>query len=162
MSVLDSLIFDRTASDVARVKTLKKKYLDGTITQAETTEFLSGMKGAYNATDLNRVGQAVAYVSMLLNNYNHPVSVSPKTDWTTSDIPTQAQANTFLQNLSALKAADGTVNIAIPATLNSLNYTAANNIERLLYVIGKKYEPSLLSLPRLEYNLSRPTIGTRG
>ena len=56
---LDNLIFDRTAADVQRVKTLTGKLSAGTATEEEKAEWLAGMKGAYNAADLNRVGAAV-------------------------------------------------------------------------------------------------------
>ncbi len=62
---LDNLIFDRTQADVNRVKTLTQKLIAGTATDAEKSEWLAGMKGAYNASDLNRVGSAVEY----LNDY---------------------------------------------------------------------------------------------
>lgn len=49
-----TLITDRTAEDVAAVKTLLAKPM-AMWTAEETAAFLAGMKGAYNATDLNRV-----------------------------------------------------------------------------------------------------------
>ena len=53
------LITDRTSQDVARVKELTFKDM----TADELTEWLAGMKGAYNYTDLNRVNEAVIYVT---------------------------------------------------------------------------------------------------
>ena len=58
---LDKLIFDRTAADVAQLKAVTAKLVDRTATAEEQAAFLAGMKGAYNDTDLNRVGAAVAY-----------------------------------------------------------------------------------------------------
>lgn len=66
MSVIDDLIYDRTQADVDRVYELKGKILAGglsALTDAEKTEYMAGMKGAYNYTDLNRVGQAVSYIA---------------------------------------------------------------------------------------------------
>ena len=59
MSVIDELIFDRTQADVDRVFELKNKILTGgglsALTPEEQTEYMAGMKGAYNATDFNRI-----------------------------------------------------------------------------------------------------------
>ena len=66
MSVIDTLIFDRTQADVDRVYALKQKILTGgltSLTAEEKAEYMGGMRGAYNATDLNRVGQAVSYLA---------------------------------------------------------------------------------------------------
>ena len=57
---LDKLIFDRTAADVAQLKAVTAKLVDRTATAEEQAAFLAGMKGAYNDTDLNRVGAAIA------------------------------------------------------------------------------------------------------
>lgn len=62
---LDNLIFDRTQADVDRVKTLTQKLIAGTATDTEKSEWLAGMKGAYNYADLNRVTAAMDY----LNDY---------------------------------------------------------------------------------------------
>lgn len=64
MSIIDDLITDRTESDVNRVHELARKWVDGewTGTTSELSEWYSGMKGAYNATDLNRVNAAMEYL----------------------------------------------------------------------------------------------------
>ena len=71
MSVIDNLIYDRTQADVDRVSTLTVKILTGglsSLTDEEKEEYLAGMKGAYNYTDLNRVGQAVTYIASKMIN----------------------------------------------------------------------------------------------
>jgi hypothetical protein len=90
--------------------------------------------GYYNATDLNRVGEAVAYIGGLLNFYGYLVNVAPKADWEISDIPREEQMVAYLHDLQTIKAAFyGTT--PLPATMNSLGYVAANNIEKLLLEI---------------------------
>lgn len=54
MSVLDTLITDRTQADVTRWKTLHDKGWFR-MSPEEKVEWSSGLKGTYNATDLNRV-----------------------------------------------------------------------------------------------------------
>lgn len=163
-TVIDTLVFDRTQADVDRVFTLKNKILTGGLTalsDEEKTEYMAGMKGAYNYQDMNRVGQAVAYIADRMTSipdelaayraekgvaddpvYHVPydpssVVVSAKTNWVMGDVPTQSQASTYLQNLTVLRSQltlpEDTP--AVPTSLNSLTFQIANDIERLLYVI---------------------------
>jgi len=123
-------VTDRTQDDVLRAKELNAKGWEN-MTEAERTEWLNGLKGAYNVSDLNRVGHNVACLAEVLADLGHIVSVSPKTDWTAEDIPTQAQMATYLNNVKALK--DGFYGtIDLPETMDKLTVEGANNIERLL------------------------------
>lgn len=165
MSVIDTLIFDRTQEDVDRVYALKQKILNGgltSLTAEEKTEYMGGMRGAYNATDLNRVGQAVSYLADRFTDlpgeleayreekgvaddelYHVPydpstVVVSPKQDWTVADIPTNSQVQTYLNNLLVLRRqlilpADAPV---VPTSLNNLTFDTANQIEYLLWLVN--------------------------
>ena len=72
-----NLIYDRTAEDVERALALAKKAEAGTLTNAEKTEWLAGMKGCYNATDLNRVEAAVQTLAAELNAAGYAVAVEP-------------------------------------------------------------------------------------
>lgn len=72
-----NLIYDRTAEDVERALTLAKKAEAGTLTDAEKTEWLAGMKGCYNATDMNRVEAAVKALAAELNTAGYPAAVEP-------------------------------------------------------------------------------------
>ena len=65
MSIIDTLITDRTQADVNRVLTLSAKGW-AAMTAAEKEEFEAGMKGAYKATDLNRVNAAMEYLDTRL------------------------------------------------------------------------------------------------
>lgn len=167
-TVIDTLIYDRTAEDVERVKTLKTQIMTNglsSLSSAERAEYLAGMRGAYNYTDMNRVGNAVAYIAERMTAlpiqlkayrqshgvaedslYDLPydpsaVSVNPKTDWSVSDIPTQTQIRTYLANISNLRSIltlpSGTP--SPPANLNGMTYTVANNLERILYVIYQRF-----------------------
>lgn len=57
-----SLITDRTSTDTSRRAALRAKIKDRTATSAEWSEWLSPLKGAYNAADLNRVNDAMEYL----------------------------------------------------------------------------------------------------
>lgn len=72
------LITDRTQADVDAVKALRTKRLSD-MTEEERTAWLSGMKGAYNAADLNRVQEAVEEIAQQLAENGYPVSVQRPT-----------------------------------------------------------------------------------
>ena len=57
-----NLITDRTQADVDRVQYLASVGWEN-MTDAEKAEWSTPLKGAYNASDLNRVGAAVTYIS---------------------------------------------------------------------------------------------------
>lgn len=107
-----TLITDRTAEDVAN-KTAK---------------------GFYNASDLNRVGAAVQYVAERFAAQGYTVSVSPKTDWLASDIPTASELETYRQNIATLRALIAVMKSTpeTPETMRFLDYIKANDIERIL------------------------------
>lgn len=107
-----TLITDRTAGDVAN-KTAK---------------------GFYNASDLNRVGAAVQYVAERFAAQGYAVTVSPKTDWLASDIPTASELETYRQNIATLRALLAVMPTTpeAPDSMAWLTYTEANDIEQIL------------------------------
>lgn len=127
------LITDRTQADVSRVRYLQSKG-SGLWTSAEEAEWLTDLKGAYNASDLNRVGNALNYLQNLLNvTCGLNLHMEPKIDWTAWDIPTETQMNTYRQQIQQIRDC-----LSYPAgTANApdvryLNYVGANNIEKIL------------------------------
>lgn len=167
-TIIDTLIYDRTQADVDRVFTLKNKILTeglNALSAEELAEYMAGMKGAYNYTDMNRVGQAVAYIAdrMIalpteLETYREErevaddpayhvpydadsVVVTAKTNWAMGDTPTQSVVAAYLADLSTLRKqitlpADAP---AVPTSLNNLTFSVANDIEYLLYVIYQAF-----------------------
>lgn len=128
------LITDRVQADVDRVTALAGRVSAGTATAAEQTEWSSDLKGAYNASDLNRVGAAVAYVAGRLKGYGYVVSVSPRQDWQVTDIPTPESMTAYLADVAALRAvltvaADTP---AVPEDMERLTWKEANDIEQIL------------------------------
>lgn len=128
------VVTDRAQSDVTRLKYLRNKGWDN-MSAAERAEWLGTLKGAYNYTDLNRVGQNVRFLVDELAGYGYTVSVMPKVDWALGDIPTAAQMQQYLVDVAALKTTFyGTTEL--PATMTGLTAEAANNIEKLLLEIS--------------------------
>lgn len=134
-NIIDTLITDRTQADVERVKALAAKGF-AAMTAAEQAEWLAGMKGAYNASDLNRVGTALNYLAGRLGAIcGKSITWTAKTDWAVTDIPTASQAEAYRQQIQDIRDA-----LAYPAgtpdapQLARLTYTGANDIERILTI----------------------------
>ena len=132
-TIIDNLITDRTQADVERVRELAAKGF-AAMTAAERAEWLAGMKGAYNASDLNRVGTALNYLAGHLGPIcGKIITWTAKTDWSVTDIITASQAAEYRRQIQNIRDA-----LAYPAgtpdapQLGRLTYTDANNIERIL------------------------------
>ena len=168
------LITDRTQEDVDRVLALVRKGLNG-MTEEERVAFVSGMKGAYNAVDLNRVEGAVAYLPGFLNGlqkviddylasvgvakdtlfrvpYDTPVAaLETQHDWSIVDIPRKNEFSRYLANIATAR---GWLPLpasvpAAPDSIDRLTYDKANAIERILLAIyneALKYKDEKLVL----------------
>ena len=131
-----NLITDRTQADVDYVIRLSQKGWSG-MTAEEKAEWESDLKGAYNASDLNRVGNAVNYVAGRLEDAGYTVSVNPKIDWLESDVPTESSMEQYLKNVETIRntltVPSNTPNV--PADMEGLTYEEANDIERILLAV---------------------------
>ena len=168
MSIMDTLVTDRTQADVLRLQELTEKGLEN-MTSEELEEwrghdvgylldanedFLvdssgavllvvtkagTGHKGAYNAADLNRVGQAILYVAGLYNQYGYNLTVNPKTHWSDTDYPTVSQMKTYLDDIQTIRnvVAVFPTTPDAPATMNGIDWKTANNIEQILVDMDK-------------------------
>ena len=132
-TIIDALVTDRTQADVERVQALAAKGF-AAMAAAEQAEWLAGMKGAYNAADLNRVGTALNYLAGRLGAIcGRSITWTAKTDWAPTDIATASQAAEYRQQIQAIRDA-----LAYPSgtpdapQLTRLTYTGANDIERIL------------------------------
>lgn len=137
-NVLLTLITDRTAADVAYARMLGGiQFAD--MTAEQQADWLAGLKGTYNASDLNRVGAAVLLVAGLVNSIGYNITVTGKHDWTMTDIPTSSQMSDYLADLLAIRAAltipAGTP--AVPSSMSGLDFNKANNIEKILLIVDE-------------------------
>lgn len=106
--------------------------------------FSTDMKGAYNASDLNRIGQSVNMLSRLLTRHGYgDGEIAAKHDWIGPpgfDTPTDAQLSEFLENVRTLRGyiPDSLAKLLkdymrdIPQSAANLGYEGANNIEEVL------------------------------
>ena len=137
MSILQ-LITDRTQADVTYAERLNSLWIGGvfTGTTEQLAEWFGGLKGAYNATDLNRVGAAVRYLADRLSLYGYVVSVNPKTDWTDSEIPTPEEMLAYINEVKKVRYVLEISNAPkLPEDGERLSYEEANAIEKVLVLI---------------------------
>ena len=142
MSTIDSLVTDRTQEDVDRAVYLNGLWvydeaagaMSWSGTSAELAEWTDGSKGAYNAEDLNRVGDAVEYVAGRFAAYGYAVSVSPKQDWAMGDIPREADMVKYLAEVEQLRSLISVMPTTpeTPGDMANLWWWEANDIEQIL------------------------------
>lgn len=127
------LITDRTQADVDYVRQLSAIGW-ANMSASQRADWQSNLKGAYNASDLNRVGSAVNYVANRLVDQGYSVEVSPKTTWQESDIPTEADMEAYLSDVQTLRSVLPVPSSTppVPEDMAGLTYIEANNIEQIL------------------------------
>ena len=134
------MITDRSASDVLLAKNLIKKGFQN-MTEDEKNSFLSGLKGAYNYIDVNRIETVIKYfVDTMLQIYEQNIQLAKelgvswaeiydvpynpedyknivhKNDWNTNDIFSEADRTDFLNKIVHVLSAI----IDIPSNTNYL------------------------------------------
>lgn len=109
---MDSLIFDRTQSDVTNKTS----------------------KGYYNASDLNRVESWCRYLADELNSVGYNINITTKTTWSSKDLRTASEMERIRQNIKKLMNGFHYIS-TIYANNNNWNYLKANRWEKILYEI---------------------------
>ena len=108
MSVIETLIYDRTYQDI-----------------------INGTDKAYiSYVDLNRIEEAVKYLSEILNRYGYLNTTNVKTNWTMADIRKNEDCERIKVNYNILKQAIS-YNFTTPE-FKWLDYQEANRIEKIL------------------------------
>lgn len=137
-SLFYTLIYDRTQADVEYRNTLHDKIADGTATTSEITEWSSDrLKGAYNYTDLNRVGSVLILVKSLTEEIGmtltYPYSIT--TNYSRNNLPTGTDVSHLLANVQAVKTTyQSFITTVVPGSIKSIE--SANTIEYLLKEVG--------------------------
>lgn len=135
MGVIDTLVTDRKESDLTALRAALSAMNAGTATEQQAALAADpAAKGAYNYTDLNRVGTALRYLADLLIEYGYTVRVTAKRDWTEHDTPTASHMAQYLADVSAVRDAFAVPEEmpAVPASAEKLTWQAANAIETIL------------------------------
>lgn len=147
-------ITDRTLSDVVRVETFAKKIRQhgfDHLTAAERQEWLSGLKGALNAKDLNRIEGNMAFLVESLGPLGYYLlfprddDFNPEvhTSWGNSDIPLKEDLARILANAKGLSKSLYIKTMPLPSSLNSPGYEDINKIENLLLYMRSVYDAVL-------------------
>lgn len=127
-------IINRVKSDVDKVEEYDQiGYVN--LMDDQKAEWMRGMIGALNATDLNRIESNQQYILRLLSNeYKLP----SKTNWTMTDFVSEVDEDRILSNLRILIQPFDLGEINIPE--KPLNYfEKINIIENILLQIYDKY-----------------------
>ncbi len=131
-----NLITDRTLADVNEAKRLIEKLRAGeSLTDAESAAYFAGLRGCYNATDMNRVGAAVRYVADRLNAEGYGAYVIPKTDWEMQDIVRVSDWRAYLDDVKLLRERlmlMRTTPDITDAMYDGIDWREANAIEQIL------------------------------
>ena len=122
-------VTDRTQSDVDRAKSITEKARSGTWTDDERQEWLSGMKGALNYTDFNRIESGIQELGSIVG-----ASVSVRTNWTVDGYMKVSDATRWLSNINSIRAkCSGPSGIVdTPESMNKLDFSTMNQIEQIL------------------------------
>lgn len=121
-----NLITNRTIQDVNYAKT----------NQGSSEQ----LKGSYNYTDLNRVGEWINYLAGLLAEMGYTNNIVARTDWSMTDIPNVDNTGEYLDRLVQIRAILPVIyetTPSVPVDMQSFNYVKANDIEQILFDIDK-------------------------
>lgn len=133
MSILNTLITDRTEQDAILAASLNARGLQNMTIEEQAFYVSAANKGTYKALDFNRVNEAALYVQSRLAAAGVTVALSLRT-WADTDIPRASELETYRQNIIALRAAlavlPGTP--PVPESIPALTIEEANHIEQIL------------------------------
>lgn len=171
MSIIDTLITDRTQTDVDRLFELYDIGWDN-MTEAERAEFMAS-KGGYNASDLNRVEEAVSYLAEILRELPDELeelcvkneihlkdiltlpydpleyNLVTKTDWTRADFrKLSGQMGRYLGNAKKLRSALDYATDELPQEMETLDLDGANAIENALVGLRKAIDDLIETVER--------------
>lgn len=127
-------IYDRTQTDVDRIKALSRKYTAGTISDEELAEWQDSSKGAINASDMNRNEENMQTIADMI-----AVGVLTKS-WDYSGLPRVSDYTRLLENLAKIRAGYGIMSDTPPVPAQPLNtYQKWNDIEKILHDVHYVY-----------------------
>lgn len=127
MIVWNDAVTDRTSYDTSRVIELTNKIKNNTITQEEMTEWLAGLKGALNKSDLERIENNVQLLSDVLE-LDLPTYVD-----NIPDLPDESYYLNLVNNVQALRESAYIRRTTPQTPQQPINtYTKWNDIEKIL------------------------------
>jgi hypothetical protein len=98
-------------------------------------------KGVYNASDLNRVSTAAAYVRALLTEYGYLCGSDARADWEINEIPRRSGLEAYYASVAELDVIRyAAEKLKLPGTAEKLTWEDANVIEAFLLSCGRAAE----------------------
>lgn len=147
MSVIDTLIFDRTESDLAEWRRIRETAMRyggiSNIPSADRNVWSNGMKCCYNATDINRICEAILYLQALFEAIDITITGTVTTNWTNTQRLTPDDVATILGMIEEIRSGVGMNSEYTPSDLNPLTLDKMNRIERILYKGEGSYQSVL-------------------
>ena len=133
-------VTDRDVEDLMRAEELTGKIASGgwdSLDTSEQGEWLAGLKGCYNATDLERVDANTITLAAMLRAVAIPITIQPYSGWGRNSFPVPSQMERIRSNIIALRGAlqmpqDAP---AVPANLDYMDIAKANAIERIQEIV---------------------------
>lgn len=123
-------VYDRSDEDIIRVRELSGKYLNRTITAEEKEEWMSGIKGALNASDLQRIEWNVRLFGDFELVKIHVVTK----EWKHGDIPDVDDFIRILNNVQQIRDTEMVLIDTPKAPIQPLvTYQKWNDIERIMH-----------------------------
>lgn len=136
-SIFRWLVYDRTQEDINHRNELHEKIRSGTATATEIAEWNgSYCRGAYNYTDLNRVGEMLLLIKTMSEPrgfiITYPYTV--KTDYTRNNLPTGTDVAQLLENILTVRQTFSKwITTTVPTAIKTIN--DANAIEYILFQV---------------------------
>lgn len=141
-------IYDRTQDDVFHAAELNRKYVLGTITDEEKVEWLSDLKGALNASDMNRIEGNIAQLASDIAKEvaAFDASAVATKQWSVADLPRVSDFARIKDNVECVRGAW----YVMPDTPDTPDtpynyYQKTNDIERILHDLYITYMATVKS-----------------
>ena len=134
--IAPELIYDRVQADVDDAKALISKYMRGeTLDGYEQGLWDKGLRGCYNTSDTNRVEYHTRELQSILNTNGYNIHIDTQL-WAKPDIMRYSDIVRYLGNIETILDAFGRSANApkLPGIDRWIDYIAANDIEKILYV----------------------------
>lgn len=126
-------VTDRTQSDYEEwLKLSKIKWAD--MTAEQQAIWAAPMKGAYNYTDLNRVGHNLEYLAGVLTAYGYSTIVNVRTDYAIGEWPSPDDMSAYVESVAIIRQALAALSTTpeAPTSMDDGTVTVWNNIEKIL------------------------------
>lgn len=164
MTIIDTLIFDRTVADTAKLQALEAAAAVRALTDEELSEWNAAVvRGAYNAEDLNRIGAAVIFADAYLSGVQNAIDtyraslgvanddifdahitppveiIVPREDWSRAESP--LMADDIAQTMRAAQVTAARIGVVLSQVdISRMTYADANAVERAIHDAYRRAE----------------------